>query len=140
MTPEKRVRQLAHDTAEEFKSTILHNRVSEQVRGGHTRHPDLLRVIQLAEGAYDLSEDRDDDVVGTAAFRAAEKLNDQIDALVDEAIAEACRVIICETDDWTDTWDQAEIDAARREAREWLQSNLDAAERAGVLDDLEVRA
>ena len=140
MRPEKRVRQRARNEAEQFDAALLHNRVYDQVQGSHDREHDLARLVELTEDAYAFAEDdRDaygDDPIGDAAFDAAERLNDQVDAVVAEQVARACAVVATEAQDWTDAWDREELAAARHEAREWLQTHTEAAERAGVLDDV----
>jgi hypothetical protein len=140
MNTRKRVNRHARDQAEQFDTTLLHNRVYEQVQGAHDTEHDLTQIIDLADGCFQFAEEwRDDcveDPVGSAAFGAAEALNDQIDAVVDEQIATACAVVATDAQEWTDAWDADELAAARHEACEWLQNHLDAAERAGVLDDV----
>jgi hypothetical protein len=135
--PDKRISQLASERAEEFDATLLSNRVHEQLSGAHERNLDLRRVVELAEGCYDLWSDRDhDDDVGSAAFDAAEALNDEVDTVVAEEIAKACATIVTEAEGWTDFWADDEVADARREAATWLDVNIDAVERAGVLEDV----
>jgi len=128
---QKRIDALATDAAEEFDSTILHNRVYEQVDGQHNRDNDLLQTLDLAERSYQLS-----DVVGEphegVIFDAANELDSVVNPLVDELVAEACATIVDEADDWTDAWSPEEIGKAKREASRWLFRHTDAAERADV--------
>lgn len=145
MNLNRRTRDLAKTAAEQFDATPLHNRVYDQVQGAHTTDPQLRRVVDLSEECYDLAAERErdsgrDDDVRRATFDAAETLHDQLNTLVDEEIATACAVIVRDAPEWTDTWDDAELEAATHEAREWLQLHVEVAERAGVLDDMEVRA
>ncbi|QLH82445.1 hypothetical protein [Halosimplex pelagicum] len=144
MNADKRVRGLARNRADNFDATILHNRVSEQVRGSHTTEDDLTRLVELAESCYQFSADRgesvSDDEVASAAFGAAEELNDRIDDLVDVQVARACAEIVTEAPEWTDHWDEEEIADAVHEAREWLQLHEAAAERAGVLEEVQADA
>lgn len=144
MNLNRRTRDLAKTAAEPFDSTVLHNRVYEQVQGQHGESQ-LRRLLDISEECYDLADEREratdrDDVVYRVAFDAAESLNGHIRALIDEEIATACAVIVRDAPEWTDAWDDAELEAATYEAREWLQLHLEAAERAGVLEDVEVRA
>ena len=133
----KRLRTLARETAKEFDATLLHNRVHEQVQGDHTTDDGLTRLVELAEGCYQLSELRDDrGRVAMATFDAAETLDREVDAVVNEQVARACATIVTDAPDWTDHWDEDEIDAAVHEAREWLQLHTDAADRAGVLEEV----
>jgi len=133
----KRVNRLAREAADRFKPTILRNRVNEQVSGAFDTEHELTQLVELSEQCYDLSNARGGavgDEVGSAAFTAAEKLNDQIDAVRDEEMARACAVISNDAGGWGDTWDDDEIADAVRSARTWLSENRDAAERAGVLE------
>lgn len=129
----RRIRNLTTDAADQFESTLLHHRVYEQVQGQHGKHNDLARLLDLAEGAYQLADDRDHD---TDVFGAAETLNDQVEDLVDEQIATACAVIVTEADAWTDAWDEETIAEAQIEAKQWLGDHLTAAERAGVAEEV----
>ena len=136
----RQLRERARTTAEEFDTRLVHNRVYEQVQGQHTRDPDLRRVLELSEECYGLSDARGglDDIVGAAAFDAAESLNGQLEALVDEAIAEACAVIVRDAPGWDDSpWTGDEIDAAVDEAWDWLTDHEAAARRAGVKEVLD---
>jgi len=145
MTPNRRTKDLARTAAESFDATVLHNRVYEQVQGQHESDAPLRQVVKLSEECYDLAAERTndtgrDDDVRRATWDSAESLHAVIDDLVDEEIATACSVIITDAPEWTDHWDEAELEAAAHEAREWLQLHVEAAERAEVLDALEVRA
>lgn len=133
---EKRLRRLADDAVEEFEATICHNRVHEQVDGQHTSDDDLATLLDITDRAYDLASTRDGRDNRLEVFAAAEQLDGQVDGLVDERIAEACAVIMTEADGWTDAWDVDEIERAQREARSWVGAHMDAAERAGVLEDV----
>ena len=136
-----RVKELAHNASDEFDATILNNRVYEAVRGDHG-NTDLKRVLTLAEGTYELAADRNrsvgDDDVASAAFGAATDLDDVVDGLVAETVAVALAELLeaIAEEDWTDVWSDEEIAAAKHEAREWLQANHEAAERAGVWDEV----
>lgn len=132
----KRLRAQAETAADQFDSTLLSNRVYEQVQGHHG-HSDLRQTIDLAEAAYDLADAREEtfsleDGVGANVFDAAETLNDQVDRLVTEEIARACKVIVREADGWTDAWDVSEVNEATREAMQWLGEHTAVAERVGA--------
>lgn len=139
----KRMKALARENADELDSTICHNVVYEAVQGQHSHDDDLCAVLEIAENAYALADrregiDRDDDL-RWAAFDAAETLNDQVDSVVDEVIAMALGELLedLSNDDWTDAWSQEEIDTAKHEAREWLQTHTEVAERVGVLEEVD---
>jgi len=139
-TAEKHAHELATDAADQFEATILHNLVHDTVKGQHTRENDLIRTLDLAERAYDLSDETDTDGLDSAAFDAAESLHDVVEQLVADCVAEACATIVLDGDEWTDTWDAADVHAAQAEAREWLGDHLDVAERVGVLKDVRAKA
>jgi hypothetical protein len=129
----RRLNSLADSVASEFDATLLHNRVYEQIKDQHTTDGDLAATIDLTERTYQLDERVPGDGISDV-FGAAEALNDTVDDRVAEQVAQACAVIICEAGRWTDSWEAAEIHAAQAEAREWVSENLDAVERAGVLE------
>jgi beta-galactosidase GanA len=133
---EKRIDELASEAVGDFETAIMHNLVYETVDGQRDRNNELIRTLDLAESAYDLSDETETDDLDSAAFEAANALDDVVDALVDQQIAIACAEIITEGDDWTDTWDAEDVDAAQHEAREWLQTHQDAAERVSVLEEV----
>lgn len=122
----RRLNSHARTAAEQFESHIVHNRVYEQIQGQHGDH-DLRRVIDAAEEAYDISERRErstgrDDVV-RATFDAAETLEQQLETLIDEQVAEACAVIVRDAETWTDAWDGDELSDAVDEAQQWLDDH-----------------
>jgi len=144
MRAETRVRQLGREAAEEFDAALLHNRVHEQVQGHHGPD-DLTRLVELAEDCYGLCNERERrcdgfDDVSNGAFDAGEVLDGQVETVVDEQVARACATIVTDAPGWTDAHGEASIDAAVVEARQWLQAHLDAAERAGVLEEVTARA
>lgn len=129
---EKRAKAYAREAAQQFDSSLVHNRVSETVDGQHNRDNHLIRLLDLAERAYQLSDDADIASLDSAAFDAAETLNDEVEDVVERLVAEACLVVRDETDDWTDVYDEDELDAAREEASEWLAAHPEAAAAAGA--------
>jgi len=127
---------LAKEAAEDFDSSICHNVVHETVDGAHDREHDLLQALDLRERSYDLADRTDIDLLDTAAFDAAESLNDTISALVDIQVARACETVVVNAPEWTDAWSEDKIDAAVAEAREWLTEHPGPAGAAGVeVDD-----
>lgn len=129
---EKRISELATEAAAQFETTITHNCVHETVDGDHNRDNELLRTLDLAESAYELSDETESDALDGAAFDAAETLNYVIDELVDDQIARACAYVLEHADDWGDAYDRESIVAAKAEARAWLEAHRGAAERVGV--------
>lgn len=129
-------RSHADESADQFDTTIMHNLVHETVDGQHDRDNMLIRTLDLAYRAYDISDEAETGHLDSAAFAAAEELNDVVEDLVDEQIAKACADVILDGDAWTDAWDEEEIDAAKHEAREWIQQHEDAAARADVPEEV----
>lgn len=136
MQARKRLNELAHKRADEFESTICHNNVYETVQGHHDHGPDLERYVSVAEDVYELSSDEDLEDRRMNIFGAAETIDSHIDDVVDEVIAAALADLLEVVDDWDDAWDESEIDEAKSEARDWLQVHQEAAERAGVWDEV----
>ncbi len=129
--------ELAREAASQFDAVLVRSLVGEHVGDQSDAGEDLIRVLNLSERAYDLSERREDRAgaagdTSRAAFDAAEELSECVDSLVDEAVAEACATVTDDAPDWDDVWDQTGIEAAVAEARQWLQDHPDAAERAGI--------
>jgi hypothetical protein len=130
----KRQSRIADETAAQFDTAICHNVVYSHLKGVATRRDDHLgAVLDLAERAFELEKQRDRsdrDSVAAALFDAADTLDDQVDALVDEEVALACRSVL--DTDWDDGRDPAAIANATHEAHEWLVTHPAAAQRARV--------
>jgi len=134
---EKRLHAQADQAVEQFDSTLLHNRVHEQVAGQHSRAHPLAAWLDVTERAYDLAEREDiHDPAAEQAFSAGEVLTRGVGQLVADQVARACATIVLKAGDWTDTWSAGEIDAAQAEAERWLTEHRDAAERIGILEDV----
>ncbi|GAA1280236.1 MULTISPECIES: hypothetical protein [Actinomycetes] len=136
MNVDSRLNTLAEDRADQFEAVILHNRVYEAVKHQHNHGPDLRRFVTVAEDAYELAADQDNDDRRLDVFGAAEDINDHIDDVADEVVAATLADLLEEIDDWGDTWDDEEIEAAKHEAREWLQAHEAAAKRADVWEEV----
>lgn len=138
---EKEMHTHADEAAEQFSTTIMHNRVHEQVSGHHSTDDPLAALLDAKERAYALSE-RDDvgDATQERGFSAGEVLGRATEDVVDEQIARACADVILDGGAWTDAWDEGEIHAAQAEAREWVGDHLEATERAGVLEAVREKA
>ena len=128
---DKRVSELDSKAAEQFDATILHNRVYEAIG----QDDEVRQLVDVAERAYRLEEDKEYvRRVRRAAFGAAEQLNEQIDFVVDAAVAAECATVIKDArTDWFDGHvDDDEVEAAVEEAKAWLAEHGDAASDAGV--------
>ena len=128
---DKRVSELDSKAAEQFDATILHNRVYEAIG----QDDEVRQLVDVAERAYRLEEDKEYvRRVRRAAFGAAEQLNEQIDFVVDAAVAAECEAVIEDArDGWFDDHaEDEEIEAAFHEACAWLAEHGDAACDAGI--------
>jgi len=143
----------------------IHSRARRRVRNHASRAVDRFEHRILADGVYDdVLEDTQlahlEDAVAKiedARDRRREELADELDAdpssgiadaveqlqkpiadRINEVCAERCRAVIVDGDEWVaEGWEDADdVAAAKEEARRWLQDNIDAAERAGVLEAL----
>lgn len=129
----KRLSALESTAAEQFESSIIHNRVHEVVR----EDDGLRHVLDVTELAYEL-EERDGlpDEMELVSFNAAEDLNGHVDALVERVVARECSALIEDAcGGWfgeVDYIDEIDIRDASNEAYEWLAEHSDAAEAEGI--------
>lgn len=133
---DRRLSTLAEKRSDQFDTTICLNYVYESIKHQNARGPDIRRYITVAEDVYELSADEDLDDRRLDVFGAAETINDHVDDVADEVIAAALADLLEVVDDWDDAHDQGDIDAAKQEARGWLQGHHGAAERAGVWEEV----
>ncbi|PCR89334.1 hypothetical protein [Natrinema ejinorense] len=77
-----------------------------------------------------------DDEIAEAVGGAAEELGDAFDAHLDVLVAETCATVALRNGKWVEHHDDEDIEAAVHEAREWLQEHSEAAERAGVWEEV----
>ena len=146
---QKRMNDIEAEAADGFESTILENRMYEAIG----QSDEVRQLVDVAERAYALEEDkRYVRRARRAAFGAAEDLNEQIDLVVDAAIAAECATVIKDArTDWFDGHaDDEAVEAAFHEACAWLAQHERAARDAGIDvdgviwnendDDTEVRA
>lgn len=129
----KRLSALESTAAEQFESSIVHNRVHDAIR-----EDDRLRhVLDVTERAHEL-EERDDllDEMELVPFDAAKNLNDHVDALVERVVARECAALIEDArGGWfgeVDYIDEIDIRDASNEAYAWLVEHPDAAEAGGI--------
>lgn len=135
----RRMRELAQERADGFDATIAHNTVYDHVQGAHDRDSELERLLTLAEGAYGLASDLgsvSEDDVAMDIFGAAQSLDEHVETLVDEMIADALAGLLEDVDDYGDLYSAEGITDAKCEARDWLQGHSEAAERAGVWEEV----
>ena len=105
----------------------------------HFAEDDELRPLAAAyadaEEALEWREEdlEDSDPVSVAIEQSVEQLSWTVEKRAAERVAELCEQVATEADAaWLDIHDEADLRAAHAEAREWLSSNTNAAERAGV--------
>lgn len=113
---EKRVRNYEAEAAQQFESTILHNRVHDRVR----EDEELRHLLDVAERAYALADVSEFDDVDRAAFDAAEIVNDRVDDVVERAVANVLLETYDSLDEFGDVWGPDDIEAARKEAERWF--------------------
>lgn len=125
--------------AEDFDATILHNTVYEDL-GEDDHLAQLLDATAHAELAQEIRED----ALGSDGARvddlgeAAGTLSHVAQTRAREVVAEACATVIQKGDQWVATghYDQEVVDEAQHEAREWLQTNTNVADRLGLLGEV----
>lgn len=122
----KRMNELERQAADQFDSTILHNRVYEAIG----QADEIRRFVDVTQRAYELQDDqRIADRVQKTAFGAAEDLNDEVNDIVQARIASECANVIEDArDGWFDDHaEDEEIEAAFQEACTWLVKHRDVA-------------
>jgi len=132
----KRMNNIEAEAADQFETTILENRMYEAIGQSDA----VRQLVDVAEQAYALEEDKQYvRRARRAALGAAEGLNEQIDLVVNAAIATECEAVIEDArDGWFDDHaDDEAIEAAFNEACAWLAEHGDAACDAGIdVDEL----
>ena len=129
----RRVREISSRFAESFDAAAIHNTVHDDV----LEDQDLALMLDAAFRAEEVEEYREaDDEVAEALLEAWGKLSWATEQRAQEVVAQSCATVIQEGDQWAAEghWDDDEIAVAQHEAREWLQVNTNAADRADVLD------
>ena len=127
----KQMSDIESQAADQFEATILENRMYEAIG----QSDEVRQLVDVAERAYALEEDkRYVRRARRAAFGAAEELNEQIDLVVNAAIATECEAVIEDArDGWFDDHaEDDEIEAAFQEACAWLAEHETAARDADI--------
>jgi hypothetical protein len=117
----------------QFETPIIHNRVAETV----AEDDHLRELLDVTERAFGLAEDTNHrDAIQSAAFSAADDLDDHIKAARDDAIAKACVEVINSADQWSDegVHGYEDLQEAVDEATAWLRDHDEVVERL----DLEI--
>lgn len=129
---EKRLSREVTAAVAGFDSVLLSNVI-------HDRFTEDDQLVHLAEAGARLQYAVDTRHRELADDETAEQLDLQhgvlshsIEQRARERLAELCELIVTEASTWDDHWDTMQIEAAVAEARIWLQTNTNAAERADV--------
>ena len=127
----KRMQSEFTSMADDFDETPLHNKVYDDIG----EDEGLARFCDAAAAAEAAGEYRGrEDELTEAADECWGRLHWAARQRALGVVAEACATVITEGDQWADEghWSQDDIDAAKHEAREWLQVHSNEAERTGV--------
>jgi len=118
---------------EHFDAAPIHNRVAEADDGDDL----VLELALAAERAYYARKAADRrDAIGSRTRDAYRDLKDALFHRIDECVAQACADALRHGDEWRDHYDDHDIRHARFEARQWLQTHREAAQRAGVWEEV----
>jgi hypothetical protein len=146
----KRIKERIDEHADEVDNNILTDEILLVDDGAPEALHHIAQSTSSTHHAMSCLRDPDadetpaHDQMSDAHFAALEALSEFIEQLV----AETCAHVIQHADKWADRDanpekdvlvrnDREEYDDAKREAREWLQEHVDAARRAGVLDEID---
>lgn len=129
--------EFASDLAEQFDTRLLSNAVYDDVAMDSPLTALCDAAAQTAEARHERTDSLGDDApLVEAVTHCRRTLADVAHARAYEIAAEVCDDVLENGEAWTDGWSVDEITAAREEARRWVQMNLVAAERAGVLESI----
>jgi len=147
----KAIQQRIEDRVDSVDSTILENHMLHADDGAPEALHHIAATLASARHAASCTRDVDADAtpVHDRMDDAWDAASESLTMFVDELLAAECAHVIEHADEWAarDADPEADVlnrrsreehDAAKREAREWLQAHMNAAERAGVLEDLEL--
>ena len=121
-----------------FETPPLHNQVYDEL-GDDAQ----LRAYCDAAGEADVASDvrrKSREAIDEASIEALDgawaRLVDVAETRADEVVAAVCARFIKEGDTWVaeDLYEREVVSDARYEARSWLQTHLELAERVGVVD------
>lgn len=127
------------DRVDEFESPVLADWMHTVDDGDELVHY-YAEAIANAQYAAEQTDSRYgwDDALYTATDSSVEGLESAFEDHLDVLVAEICATVAQREGSWVDhTDDEDVIEAAVHEAREWLQANEAAAERAGVWEEVD---
>jgi hypothetical protein len=128
----RRLGQLEKEARNRFDSNIVRYEAGLSVEESDR----LQHLLNVVENAYNLEERGSlesttplRDEIERTAFSAATDLDDHVDALVDDIVAEACVDILDDPEPYTVNTDLDEVHAAIDEAARWLDQHPDVVDR-----------
>ncbi|GAB3421487.1 hypothetical protein GCM10027435_25310 [Haloparvum alkalitolerans] len=129
---EKRLSREVSAAVASFDSVLLSNVI-------HDRFTADDQLVHLAEASARLQYAVDTRRRELADDETAEQLDEQrsvlshaIEQRARERLAELCELVVADAPTWDNHWDTMQIETAVAEARTWLRTNTNAAERADV--------
>ena len=135
----KRQNTFSREMASDFDEAPLHNKVADAI----DQDGQLARVLDAAARADEAADVRAAENGSGAEFvdnveEAWGLLSNVARERALEVVAEACRTVIEDGDQWAAEghWTESEIADAQHEAREWLQLHTNIAIRLGLLEEV----
>lgn len=132
------IREHIDEHLEAVDAAPLHNAITDADDGAPETLHHLATAAEASYFAADCERDRNrDDPVSRKTDAALGGAVGALEDYIDELVAQECANVIQTVDEWE--WpDDEQAAASKREAREWLQLHLDAARRAGVLENISI--
>ncbi|ELZ84426.1 hypothetical protein C453_12806 [Haloferax elongans ATCC BAA-1513] len=129
----------AHDLGNDIEAEVLHNLVHDDLNQDDqlTHYCDAAAEADAAADIRESYESRDAEFVDELEH-AWDSIATVAHQRAFEVVAESCVTVISDGDEWADEghYDVDAVDNAKHEAREWLQTHTDIAERVGALEVL----
>jgi len=125
------------DRVDEFDSRVLENWMHSVDDGDELVHL-YAEAIANAQHAAEETDERYgwDDALHTLTDSSFEGLESAFQDHLDALVAEVCATVANREGVWIDHTDDENVEPAVHEARDWLQVHQEAAERAGVWDEV----
>jgi len=120
---EKHIYDIATTKSEQFDSVIISNTVEEQIPESNP----LIETIEAAEQcetAMLVVEENEDDRSALVEFdHAKETLNDLVEERAERAVTDILQTLYDMIDEYTDTWDESDVNEAKKELEERIEVN-----------------
>ncbi|QCC57329.1 hypothetical protein [Natrinema thermotolerans] len=125
------------DRVDEFDSRVLEDWMHSVDDGDDLVHH-YAEAIANAQHAAEETDERYgwQDDLHTTTDEAVQNLEAALKDHLDVLVAEICATVANREGDWIDHTDDENVEPAVHEARDWLQAHQEAAERAGVWDEV----